>query len=57
LRARFEARLGALEQANRESQEALVESMLAVTDIFNQLGSQRIDLSREQRDEIREVEN
>ena len=29
--------------------------MRATTDIFNKLGDQRMDLSREQRDEIREL--
>jgi hypothetical protein len=55
LRAQFETRLGALERANRELQEAFVESTRAVADTFNQLGSQRIDQSHEQRDEIREL--
>src|SRR5882757_5954007 len=51
----FETRLNALEQHNRELQEALVDSMRATTDIFNRLGDQRVDLSNQQRDELREL--
>jgi hypothetical protein len=55
LRAQFETRLYALEQHCRELQEAFVESTRTVTDIFHKLGDQRVDLAKNQRDELREL--
>ena len=55
LRQEVERRLAALEAAHADLRAALVVAMRATADGINGLADQRMDLSREQRNELREL--
>jgi hypothetical protein len=55
VRAQFEARLVAVEQANRELYADLAGIARATREAIESLADERVDLSREQRDEIHEL--
>jgi uncharacterized protein YgfB (UPF0149 family) len=55
LRYVFEARLAVLEERNAELESALAEWMRAVRHGLDALADQRVDLSSEQREELRDL--
>jgi hypothetical protein len=55
LRAKLEGRIAALEVAHKELRADLLEVARATREAVEQLADQRMDLSREQREEIREL--
>src|SRR5262245_14305800 len=55
LRNALEARIAALEERNTNLEQSLVDVCRAVRGAIDNLADQRMDLSREQREELREL--